>query len=146
MKETGDEFAECAGCVSAGLRRASRAVARHYQQHFRGTGLVGTQFSVLVALARGGPMPIGRLADMLGVERTTMSRNLRPLVNNRWVVVSGVDDGRTRIVMITDKGRAVARAALPAWRAAQASVGPKLKTLRLAELLARAVEGLSPVP
>lgn len=133
-----DEFADCTGCVCANLRRATRAVTRHYQFHFRGTGLVGTQFSMLVALARGGKMSVGRLAEKLGVERTTLTRNLQPLTKNRWVEFSGTDDGRTHVVAITDKGREMAHAALPAWRKAQASVGPKLRALRLAELLARA--------
>ncbi len=133
-----DEFKDCAGCVCAGIRRAARAVTQHYQRHFRGTGLVGTQFSMLSVLIRGGRMPIGRMARQLGVERTTLTRNLKPLVDKRWIVISGDTDGRMRLVEITAKGRAVAKAALPAWRKAQASVGPKLKELRLAELLARA--------
>jgi DNA-binding MarR family transcriptional regulator len=133
-----DEFQECAGCVCAGVRRAARALSQHYARHLSGTGLVGTQFSTLVALARGGAMPIGRLADKLGVERTTLTRNLRPLEKKHWIKISGDADGRVHFVAITAKGRAMAQAALPHWRAAQASVGPKLKELRLAELLARA--------
>ena len=133
-----DAFKDCAGCLCDGLRRASRAVTRHYQRHFRGTGLVGTQFSMLSVLIRGGPMPVGRIAKLLDVERTTLTRNLRPLEKKRWIAISGDADGRMRVIEITAKGKAVARAALPNWRAAQASVGPKLKELRLAELLARA--------
>lgn len=133
-----DEFRDCAGCVCAGIRRAARAVTQHYQRHFRGTGLVGTQFSMLSVLIRGGRMPIGRMARQLGVERTTLTRNLKPLLDRRWIVISGDADGRKRFVEITPKGRAVAKAALPAWRRAQATIGPKLKELRLAELLARA--------
>jgi DNA-binding MarR family transcriptional regulator len=133
-----DEFRECAGCVCAGIRRAARAVTQHYQRHFRGTGLVGTQFSMLSVLIRGGPMPIGRLAKQLGVERTTLTRNLKPLAKKNWVKFSGEVDGRMRFVSVTPKGKAVAKAALPAWRKAQASVGPKLKELHVAELLARA--------
>ncbi|HEX4113045.1 MAG TPA: MarR family winged helix-turn-helix transcriptional regulator [Stellaceae bacterium] len=133
-----DEFQECAGCICAGVRRAARTLSRHYERHMRGTGLRGAQFSTLVVLARGGPMPIGRLAKLLGVERTTLTRNLKPLENKHWVKFSGDADGRVRFVAITAKGRAVASAAVPSWRAAQASVGPKLKELRLAELLARA--------
>lgn len=101
----------------------------------RGTGLRGTQFSVLVALTRGGPMPVGRLANLLGVERTTLTRNLKPLETKGWIEISETDDRRVRTVAIAAAGRAVARDALPAWRAAQISVGPKLKELRLAELL-----------
>jgi DNA-binding MarR family transcriptional regulator len=133
-----DDFRDCAGCVCAGMRRAARAVTRHYQRHLRGTGLRGSQFSMLVALINGGPVPIGRLASRLGLERTTLTRNLRPLEKQRWVKISGDEDGRVRFVAITAKGRAAAAAALPAWRAAQASVGPKLKELRLVELLAHA--------
>jgi DNA-binding MarR family transcriptional regulator len=133
-----DEFQECAGCVCAGVRRAARALSQHYARHLRGTGLVGTQFSTLAVLGRGGTMPIGRLAKHLGVERTTLTRNLKLLEKKQWIKISGGADGRTRLVAITAKGRAMAQAALPHWRAAQASVGPKLKELRLAELLARA--------
>lgn len=103
-----------------------------------GTGLRGTQFSMLVVLARGGPMPVGRMAKLLGVDRTTLTRNLKPLEKQRWIEFSGDADARMRVVAITAKGRHVARAALPLWRKAQTSVGPKLKELRLAELLARA--------
>ncbi len=83
-------------------------------------------------------MPVGRMAKLLGVERTTLTRNLRPLEKKHWVTISGDKDGRVHAVEITPKGRAVAKAALPAWRKAQASVGPKLKELRLADLLAGA--------
>jgi len=131
-----DEFDECAGCVCAGIRRAARAVTRHYQRHMRGTGLHGTQFSVLASLANAGPMPVSGLARRLGVERTTLTRNLKPLETKRWIKISMDADRRVRRVAITAAGRAVARRALPGWRAAQASVGPRLKELRLAELLA----------
>ncbi len=130
-----NEFRDCAGCVCSGIRRAARAVTRHYQRHMRGTGLRGTQFSILVALINAGPSSIGRLANRLGVERTTLTRNLAPLEKKHWVTIAGEPDGRVRLVAITAKGRSVARAALPGWRAAQASVGPKLKELRLAQLL-----------
>lgn len=132
------EFDECASCVCAGVRRAARTLTRHYENHMRGTGLRGTQFSMLVVLARGGALPIGRMAKLLGVERTTLTRNLRPLEKKHWVKITGDADGRVHSVAITPQGEAVARAALPHWRAAQASVGPKLKELRLAQLLARA--------
>jgi DNA-binding MarR family transcriptional regulator len=134
----GNEFDECVGCVCAGVRRAARALTSHYERHMRGTGLRGTQFSMLVVLARGGAMPIGRMARLLGVERTTLTRNLRPLEKKHWIKITGDADGRVHFVAITPKGMAVAQAALPHWRAAQASVAPKLKELRLAELLARA--------
>ena len=136
--EPKDEFRDCAGCVCAGLRRATRAVTRHYQKHLRPTGLVGTQFSTLVVLARMGPISVSRLAARLGVERTTLTRNLKPLERKALIAIGGDADGRVRFVAITPKGVAAARKALPAWRKAQATVRPKLRELRLAELVARA--------
>jgi len=132
------EFRDCAGCVCAGVRRAARALSRHYERHLRPSGLRGTQFSMLATLARSGPMPLGQMARRLGVERTTLTRNLKPLELKHWVTISAEEDRRLRLVTITATGRAVARAALPGWRAAQASVGPKLKELRLGELIAGA--------
>jgi len=134
-----DDFKECTGCVSAAIRRASRTVTQHYQQHFAGTGLRGTQFSMLTVLILGGPMPMGRMAKLLAVERTTLTRNLKPLEKKQWIKIDGEADGRVRFVSITPKGRAVAKAALPAWRKAQASIGPKIKELSLVELLTRAM-------
>jgi DNA-binding MarR family transcriptional regulator len=133
-----NEFRDCAGCVCAGIRRAARAVTQHYNRRMRTTGLRGTQFSVLSVLIRRGPMPVTRLAGHLGLERTTLTRNLRPMAAKGWIAIEDSDDRRVRTVAITEAGRAMARAALPAWREAQATVGPKLKELRLAELLARA--------
>jgi DNA-binding MarR family transcriptional regulator len=63
-------------------------------------------------------------ADLLGVERTTLTRNLRPLEAKGWVVgASDRADQRVRRVELTAKGRAAAAKALPAWRRAQAGVG-----------------------
>jgi DNA-binding MarR family transcriptional regulator len=133
-----DDFKDCHGCVCAGIRRAARAVTQHYNKKMRGIGLRGPQFSVLVALARGGPMPVSRLAARLGLERTTLTRNLKPMAEKGWIAISDSEDRRVRTVAITAAGEAMARKALPAWREAQATVGPKLEELRLAELLARA--------
>src|SRR5215831_11249476 len=72
-------FAPCRECVCSALRRASRAVTRHYERAFRGTGLRATQFSILAMLSQTGPLPVSILAEKLGLERTTLARNLRPL-------------------------------------------------------------------
>lgn len=60
------------------------------------------------------------LAGRLGVERTTLTRNLALVSDRRFVTVTPGQDGRERVVTLTPKGWAVAEAALPAWKAAQA--------------------------
>ncbi len=54
-------------------------MTQHYERAFRGTGLRATQFTLLATLIQTGPIPLGRLAEMTGLERTTLTRNLRPL-------------------------------------------------------------------
>ena len=130
------EFFACRGCVCSALRRAGRAVTQHFERSFRGTGLRATQFSLLALLAQTGPLPVSVLAGKLGLERTTLTRNLRPLAAMGLVRVGSVEvDQRVRRIELTAEGRAAARKALAAWRAAQASVGPILDRLKLKSLL-----------
>jgi DNA-binding MarR family transcriptional regulator len=72
-------------------------------------------------------LTMSELAEVLGLERTTLTRNLRPLESKGWVrALSDDADLRRRRIELTAKGRAAAAKALPLWRRAQASVGPVL--------------------
>jgi DNA-binding MarR family transcriptional regulator len=129
------EFVACRQCVCSALRRASRAVTQHYEACFRGTGLRATQFTLLATLLQTGPLPMGALAERLGLERTSLTRNLNPLQRRDLVAIAGDEDQRVRRIAITAKGKAAALAGLPAWRRAQASVGPVLRRLNVQPLL-----------
>jgi DNA-binding MarR family transcriptional regulator len=118
MKRAPD-FHECADCVCFAVRRAARAITQHYDRRLRPAGLRVTQFSVLATLSHGEPRPVKRVAARLGMDRTTLTRNLRPLVERGYVKVEGGDDARVRLVQITPRGLAAAAAALPHWRRAQ---------------------------
>lgn len=110
-----------AACVGLGVRKAARQVARRYDDAFRPIGITSGQFSVLAALLREEAMPIGVIAHALGMDRTTLNRNLRPLEDEKLVVsVAAKDDRRVRGLRMTDKGRALLERALPIWREAQA--------------------------
>ena len=130
---TDAEFRECHDCLCFALRRAARAVTQHYDRLLRPSGLRTTQFSLLALLAQAGPMPMTRLATRLGLERTTLTRNLGPLAAKGWVAVEEDEDRRVRNVRITPPGKAKAKAALPLWRKAQAGAAASVK---LGELLA----------
>jgi DNA-binding MarR family transcriptional regulator len=130
---TDGEFQECRACHCYALRRAARLVTQHYDRLMRPSGLRTTQFTLLVTLAEAGPMPMTRLAGRLGLERTSLTRNLKPLDAKGWVVVAADADRRVHTVAITASGRAKARAALPHWRKAQAgaaAVSPLLPDAR----------------
>ena len=127
-------FEPCRDCTCSALRRASRAVTQHYEASFRGTGLRATQFTVLATLAQTGPMPLSALATMLGLERTTLTRNLGPLEKKGYVSTVADEDQRVRRIAITKKGEAAALAALDAWKQAQATVGEVIRNAGVSKL------------
>jgi DNA-binding MarR family transcriptional regulator len=128
-------------CTAASLRRAARALSSMYDAHLAETGLRGTQFSLLVAIALAGEPPVTMLAKRLGLDRTTMTRNLAPLVRDRLIEDAGAGDRRVHSVKLTAKGRRVLERALPLWDAAQAEVSRGLGERRRLAL----VEGLDEV-
>jgi DNA-binding MarR family transcriptional regulator len=77
---------------------------------------------VLVVLELGGPKSIGDLADSLGADPTTLTRNLALLENRALVKIRQGDDARSRVAAITLKGKNTLVRALPAWREAQAAL------------------------
>lgn len=115
---------------------ATRAVSALYDEHLRPAGLRTTEYSLLARLRAEGPQPIGRLAARLGMDRTTLSRELEPLVRAGLVErIPGVDR-RQRVVALSPAGRQQLRAAKPAWERAQAAVNELFGQGRTESLLA----------
>lgn len=108
-------------CTCFTLRKLSRSISRLYDLHLARVGLKTTQYSVLKHIAKS-PLPMKDLAALLVSDRTTLTRNLKPLIASGWVdQVSGVDS-RQRIVRITAAGRTKIASAQLAWRAAQSEI------------------------
>jgi DNA-binding MarR family transcriptional regulator len=105
-------------CASFNFRRTARAVTQLYDAALQETGLRSTQFAILVAIAKSQPVSIGSLADVLVMDRTTLTRSLRLLKKDGLVAISDRSTMRQRFLTITPKGeRALARC-LPLWRKA----------------------------
>jgi DNA-binding MarR family transcriptional regulator len=121
-------------CKCWALRRASRAVTQHYEASFRGTELRATQFTLLAILAQTGPLPLTELAAMVGLERTSLTRNLRPLEKKGFVRTMADHDQRVRRIAITNKGEAAALTALDAWNQAQSTVDEVLRRTGIGKL------------
>lgn len=109
-------------CHCLAARRRARELTRFYESHLRPHGLHATQFSVLAALSVVGPTPVGDLADVLGVERTTLTRSANRLADAGWVTDAPSDDARERHLALTADGRETVEAAYPAWKRAQDAV------------------------
>ena len=125
------DFVACRACVCTAIRRASRTVTHHYDEALRDSGLRNTQFTLLATLTQTGPLPMTRLAAFLSLERTTLTRNLKPLLRDGLVASRAEEDGRVRKIAITAKGEAKARAAFPFWKKAQDSARTLIATLDL---------------
>ena len=110
-------------CLCLHLRRAARAVGRRFDAALRPLGLTNGQFSLLMSLNRPDPPGIGAVAALLGMDRTTLTADLKPL-ERRGLVEVTVDaaDKRSRGLVLTPAGRAVLAAAVPTWEETHAAI------------------------
>lgn len=114
--------AKCVGCTCFNLRKTTRAITQLYDEALRPTGLRVTQFSLLIATTMLGSATVTRLAEIGVMDRTTLTRNLKPLEKKGLVKVAPGDDQRTRVVTLTTHGQEVLAKALPLWEKAQARI------------------------
>jgi DNA-binding MarR family transcriptional regulator len=84
--------------------------------------LRATQFSVLAALAQTGPLPTSRLAVILGLERTTLTRVAKTMIRNGWLSVQRGEDERVRILAVTSAGKNLLTESFPSWKRVQDAV------------------------
>ena len=106
-------------CACASVRRAARLVTQIYDGEFRGH-LEASQFALLSALKRQSDCNQSMLAKALGMDKTTLSRNLRLLATKGWIERQTATDQRERGFRLTPAGRRLVKTARPAWRRAQA--------------------------
>lgn len=129
------DLSATAMCTSFNLRKAARAVTQFYDDALRECGLKSTQFSLLAAASVSGSMPISRLAEEMAMDRTTLTRNLKPLENEGLLRVEAGSDKRVRNVTVTPEGEALLEKAAPLWRKAQTQMIDKLGDERWGDLL-----------
>jgi DNA-binding MarR family transcriptional regulator len=117
------------------VNRAARGTTRRYDAAFKPFGITSGQFSLLASLHRPRPIALGKLAEALGMDRTTLNRNVRPLEDAGLVAtVADAEDARVRALALTPLGLEKLRAAAPVWRALQRDattrIGPGWETIR----------------
>ena len=120
------DYMAAAGCFCLASRQAARKITRLYDSVMQKSGMRSTQFTILSQLMLRGELPIGKLASLLGMERTTLTRNLTPLEQRKWISIKSGDDPRARMIGITAPGRAAVRRGFPFWSQAQAEAGKLL--------------------
>ena len=134
---------DCA-CLTA--RQAARALTRRYEQILQPSGLRIGQYALLAALLTAGEATISELALRLDLDRTTLTRELKPLQQQAWLTVRRGPDPRTRVVSATAAGEAVWRSAVPLWQQAQRDAALLLGETRWQALfgIARAIVDATP--
>jgi len=106
-------------CASLNFRRTARAITRMYDSAMQGSGVRSTQFAILVGVAKTQPVSMGKLADVLGLDPTTMTRSLRLLQKEKMITISRRAAMRQRFLELTPVGEKALARSLPLWRKIQ---------------------------
>ena len=133
-------------CTCFRVRGAARRISQIYSRHLAPTGLKISQFSLLGFVSGRGPIAISQLAELLATDRTTVTRNLRPLLALGVIEQTEASDRRRHELVATAAGRALFKRALPLWAAAEQEVRTAMGAKLTAELhgaLDRSMEKLA---
>ena len=137
------------GCTNLKLRQLMRRVAQHYDAEVGKTGLKGTQYSLLSYVVKLGPIRPVDLAREMRIGPSTLTRNLRPLIDAGLVAQSPGADGRSRLISVTEAGREKRQEAQRKWRVAQEGINQMLgagRVVGLHALIDECLDLLSPTP
>lgn len=120
-------------CTAACMRRITRRVTAFYEPYLAPSGITLSQYSLLSYLSDEAQSQT-ELANRLEMDRTTLTRNLKPLLARRWVAMVAGDDARQRLFRLTPSGRKLRKAARERWKAAQQALEGTLGSGLVADL------------
>jgi DNA-binding MarR family transcriptional regulator len=116
-------------CACSEVRRIARKLTSLYDEAVAPAEITITQYSLLANIGRTGQLSHTVLADKLGMDRTTLTRNLRPLIKAQWVAVTSGEDRRQHLLQLTASGKKKVDRSLPLWEKVQgrfiAEIGPQ---------------------
>ena len=122
------------GCTNFRLRQLTRRVSQHFDRIVGAAGIKTTQYSLLSQIERHGPVAPGELARRMSMDASTLTRNLRPLLDRGWAELGPGADGRSRLVTATPAGRAKRAEAGRQWKRAQLEINARLGNARVVQL------------
>lgn len=104
-------------CLCLHVQRAARALGRRFDEAFRPLGLTNGQFSLMMSLNRPKPPGMAEVAELLAMDRTTLTAALKPLERRGLVkVMRNPDDRRGRVLKLTRDGQNLLARAVPIWQ------------------------------
>ncbi|OIQ97926.1 multidrug resistance operon repressor [mine drainage metagenome] len=122
------------GCTCFRLRRTARRMTQVYDHHLAAVDLTLTQYSLLANLVRREPPSVHALAALMGMDRTTVTRTLKPLIGRGLLRLEAGADRRSRHIVVSPAGQALWDQAKPLWRAAQTEIETRLGPAETADL------------
>ncbi|MEQ8389931.1 MAG: MarR family winged helix-turn-helix transcriptional regulator [Thalassospira sp.] len=124
-------------CLCLHVRRAARTIARRFDDAFRPLDLTSGQFSLLMSLNRPYPPHMKDVADLLSMDRTTLTANLKPLERRGLIKITpDPKDKRGRLLILTNDGMALLTRAFPIWRKTQSDLEGLVADSNAEQLLA----------
>jgi len=142
LAKSGAEIAWPIACTGARLRRLTRRVTSHYENHLRASGLKLSQYSLLAQLS-DVPQSLTALAKRMEIDRTTLTRSLQPLLDQGMVGESSGSDARQRLFVLSASGMRMRTAARKQWRQAQLALEEHLGRDFVANLHTQLEQALS---
>jgi DNA-binding MarR family transcriptional regulator len=122
------------GCTNFKTRQLARMLSRQYDAELAKAGLKTTQYSLLGHVLHLGPVAPGELARRMGLDASTLTRNLQPLLTAGWLVQQAGADARSRFITLTPVGRDKHVEAMRHWKAAQKGINATLGEERVVAL------------
>lgn len=131
-----DQMSELGPCTCSQLRRVTRQITAYYDAAIAESGLTVSQHAILVHISRAGAISRTALALRMGMDRTTLVRNLQPLEKAGYVEQAESEDRRERLNRVSAEGQEALGRSYPLWRMAQGDLAEKLGDAKLAKLRA----------
>ncbi|MBP9764060.1 MAG: winged helix-turn-helix transcriptional regulator [Gammaproteobacteria bacterium] len=117
------------------LRKVTRAVTQFYDRHLEPADIRSTQFNLLLTLSASAGKTLTEMAEGLVMDRTTLTRNLKPLEKQGLITTTKLSDRRTKGYVLTEKGRLAIEKGVPLWQKAQQQITSQLGEDRYKRLL-----------
>jgi DNA-binding MarR family transcriptional regulator len=125
---------ELGPCICAQVRRVARKLSSLYDTFLSPEGLTITQYSLLANIGRAGELSHSVLAEKVGMDRTTLTRNLRPLTRAKWVAAASGKDRRQHLLQVTAAGKRKLVRSWPLWEEAQRQLLSQIGSQSMQEL------------
>ena len=125
---------ELGPCLCAQVRRVARKLSSLYDTFLSPEGLTITQYSLLANIGRAGELSHSVLAEKIGMDRTTLTRNLRPLTKAKWVAAASGKDRRQHLLQVTAAGKRKLVRSWPLWEEAQRQLLSQIGSQSMQEL------------